>query len=350
MRIAITGASGNAGSALIEALAGEDRVESILGIARRIPRWRPEKVEWAAADVASADLRPLFESADAVVHLAWAIQPSRDLAATTRTNVTGSERVFRAAAETGVESLIYASSVGAYSPGPKDRAAGEDWPTDGIATSFYSRHKAQVERLLDRLEAESALRVVRLRPGLIFRAEAGSEIRRLFAGPLLPSRLVDRRLIGIVPRIPGLRFQAVHSRDVGDAYRLALLSDVRGAFNIAAEPVLDPERIAEFLGARTVPVPARAIRALASLSWRLRLQPTPPGWLDMALAVPIMDTTRARSELGWEPSHSGLEALGELIEGMKRGQGIPTPPLQPDDQHSRLEELRSGVGSRGPSS
>ena len=151
------------------------------------------KVEWVGADVATDDLVPIFAGADAVIHLAWAIQPSRDEAVTERINVGGSRRVFEAVAAAGVPALVHASSVGAYSPGPKDRRVDESWPVDGIPTSFYSRHKAAVETMLDASSGASpSVRVVRLRPGLIFKAEAGSEIRRLFAGPFLPGFLVRR--------------------------------------------------------------------------------------------------------------------------------------------------------------
>ena len=132
-----------------------------------------------------------------------------------------------------------------------------------------------------------------------------------------------------MPEIPGLRFQAVHSDDAAEAYRRAVHSDVRGAFNIAADPVLDPPVLADALGARRVPVPAAAARALVNLTWRARLQPTPAGWLDMALAVPLMDITRAREELGWQPRHSASDALLELLDGLRRSAGLDTPPLAP---------------------
>ena len=138
----------------------------------------------------------------------------------------------------GVPALVHASSVGTYSPGPKDRLVDESWPTDGIPSSFYSRHKAEVERLLDRFEQEHpSVRSVRLRPALIFKRESAEEQRRLFAGPFVPSSLVRRGLIPLVPDVPRLRFQAVHSYDVGDAYRLAATGDARGAFNVAVELV-----------------------------------------------------------------------------------------------------------------
>jgi nucleoside-diphosphate-sugar epimerase len=339
MRIVVTGATGNVGTSLLRVLEDHD----VVGIARRTPELQLPNTRFVAADVARDDLVPLFRGADAVVHLAWLIQPSRDRATTRAVNFEGSRRVFDAAVAADVPALVYASSIGAYSPGPKDRAVDESWPTNGIDSSFYAVDKRDVERLLD--DYEDRLRVVRLRPGLIFKADAASEIRRLFAGPFLPTALLRRSLLPFVPSMPRLRFQAVHSHDVGEAYRLATVSDVHGAFNIAADPVLDPPELARILNARPVNVSPRVVRALASLTWRAHLQPTPPGWLDMALAVPIMDTTRAREELGWTPRHRADDTLLELIDGMRRGDGLPTPPLEPGGAGPlRVREILSGVG------
>ena len=348
LRVVVTGATGNVGTSVLEALAAEPRVKEIVGLARRLPEVEMPKVRWVGADVVEDDLAPLFDGADAVVHLAWAIQPSRDEELTERINVLGSRRVFEAVAAAEVPALVHASSVGAYSPGPKRRRVDESWPVEGIPTSFYSRHKAAVEGLLDEFEARSPrTRVVRLRPGLIFKAEAGSEVRRLFAGPFLPGFLVQKRLVGLVPRVPRLRFQAVHSRDVGEAYRQAVVRDVHGAFNIAAEPEIGIEELCELFGARSFPLPAGALRGAASLSWKLRLQPTSPGWVDLALGTPMMDTARAREELGWEPRASSLEALDDLLRGMRGAEGAPTPPLDPAaGGPARAHELATGVGGR----
>ncbi|HVF78248.1 MAG TPA: NAD-dependent epimerase/dehydratase family protein [Solirubrobacteraceae bacterium] len=348
MRVAITGATGNVGTSVLAALSGDDNVEEIVGIARRRPGMSFERTRWVCADVARDDLTAAFHGVAAVVHLAWLIQPSHDRDETRLVNVEGSRRVFEAAAAAGVSSLVHASSVGAYSPGPKDRRVDESWPTGGIPTSFYSRDKADVEAILDTFErAHEDIRVVRLRPGLIFKGDAASGIRRLFAGPLLPTPLLRRRLIPIVPAMERLRFQGVHSLDVGEAYRLALMSDARGAFNVAAEPVLDPPELGRLLGARPVAVRPKAMRAVVDVSWRLRLQPTPAGWLDLALGVPLMDTTRAREELGWTPTRTSGEALLELIDAMRRGDGLQTAPLQPGNAGpARVRELLTGVGGR----
>jgi len=348
VRIVIVGATGNVGTSLLAALAHEPAIEEIVAIARRPAHVGDARVRMVTADVASADLAPHFAGADAVVHLAWLIQPSRDERVTHAVNVDGTRNVLGAAAHAGVRAVIYASSVGAYSPGPKDRLVDESWPTDGVSTLFYSRHKAETERMLDRFERDRpGTRVVRMRPGLIFKREAATGIRRLFAGPLLPNALIRRELIPFVPDVPRLRFQAVHSLDVGEAYRLAIVNpDARGAFNVAADPVLDPATLAAALHARRVLLRSGLLRGAAALTWKLRLQPSPPGWIDLALAVPLMDTTRARTELGWEPRRTSVEALNELLDGLRDGADFPTPPLSSDTTAPlRGRELRTGVGA-----
>jgi UDP-glucose 4-epimerase len=349
MRVVVTGATGNVGTSLVAALEREPRVTEIVGLARRRPPAAQGRTHYVAADITSAPLEELFAGADAVVHLAWLIQPSRDEHTLEATNVQGSKRVFEAAAAAGVPTLVHASSIGTYSPGPSDRRVPEDWPTEGIPSSFYSRHKAACERALDLLEiAHPELRVVRLRPGLIFKRSAATGIRRLFAGPLLPSPLVRPGLLFVIPDLPGLAVQAVHADDVADAYRLAVIDDsARGAYNVAAEPVLDVPELSRVLGARPVRIHPGLVRALTTASWRLRLQPTPPGWLDMGLQTPIMDVSRARDELGWAPRHSSGDALLELLDGMREGAGAPTPPLDPATTGPlRVREFLTGVGRR----
>jgi len=347
MKVVITGATGNVGTSTVKALSESPDIDEIVGLARREPTWTPPKTSWVEANVVSSDLGAIFAGADAVIHLAWAIQPSRDAVTLQRINVEGSRRVFEAVATAGVPKLVHASSVGAYSRGPKDREVDESWPTEGTPTSFYSRHKVAVERELDRFEADNPeTQVVRLRPALIFKDEAATEIRRLFVGPFLPNFLLRLKFVPALPRVDRLRFQAVHSEDVGRAYLRAVLADVEGAFNIAAEPPLSPEEMAERIGVRSFPVPARVVRRLADLSWRMRLQPTSPGWLDMARNVPLMSSDRAREKLGWEPRHSGVDALEELLEGMREGHGAKTPPLEADSAGARLADLKTGVGAR----
>src|ERR687886_435001 len=321
MRVVVLGATGNVGTSVLRSLEGEERVESILGLARRRPELRMPKVEWAEADIATDDLVPHFRGADAVVLLSWLIQPSRDLNKLWMINVEGSTR-----------------------------AVDESWPTGGVQTSYYSRQKAEVERRLDYFESQNPdVRVVRMRQALVFKSESAEGQRRLFGGPFFPSFLARPQFIRMVPQIEDLRFQVVHSYDVGEAYRLALLREVSGAFNLAAEPVLDPQEMGRILNATPVPVPARLARAGADISWRLRLQPVSVGWLDMAFNLPIMDTTRASMELGWTPQRAAEDVLLDLLKGLREGGGLDTPPLSPKTSGPlRIRELLTGVGRSEP--
>ena len=335
MRVAVVGASGNVGTQLVRHLLDDPAGHEIVGVCRRPPADPLDpRITWLHCDVAVPEsatiLRDGFAGADAVVHLAWILTPSHDRAYMAAVNVEGSRRVFAATADAGVPALVYASSVGAYSPGPKDRRVDENWPTDGIPTSVYSRHKAAVERILDQVEhGHPELRVVRMRPGLIFQRAAASEIARFFLGPLVPLTLARPALLPVVPRIDRLVLQALHATDAGQAYWRAVVGDVRGAFNLAAEPVLDLDTIARLLRARLVPVPAALVREVMRLSWLARLQPSEPGWLDMGRYAPLLDTTRARTELGWAPTHDAGEALLELLDGFAHKDGGPTPVLRP---------------------
>ncbi|WP_282700667.1 SDR family oxidoreductase [Streptomyces sp. CC219B] len=330
-RIVVTGATGNVGTSVVRLLSEDPEVGSVLGLARRVPGWSPPKTEWSAVDLASdrADLAKEFAGASAVVHLAWAFQPTHDPAATWRTNVLGAIRVFDAVAAAGVPALIHASSVGAYSPGPKDRSVDESWPTHGWPDAAYCREKAYLERTLDTFEREHPdVRVVRMRPAFLFKRESASEQRRIFGGRFLPGPLVRPQLLPFLPDIPGLRVQALHTDDAAEAYRLAVHADVRGAFNLAAEPPVDAELLGEMFGARPVRLPRTAARSAIAAAWGLHLLPASPHLFDAVLRLPLMDCTRARSELRWRPERTAPQVLEEFLLGMRQGEGADTGPLR----------------------
>jgi UDP-glucose 4-epimerase len=348
VRVAITGGTGNVGTSLIERLSADDRVTEIIGVSRRSTTWQPPKVRWVRADVATDDLRPVLHGVDAVVHLAWIFQPTHSPVVTWNNNVLGANRVFDAVARAGVPALVHASSVGTYSPGPTDDRVDESWPTHSLPVAGYGREKAYVERLLDIFERDNPdVRVVRLRPGFIFKRSSADAQRRLFAGPLLPSPLVRRQLVPLVPDLPGMRFQVLHSHDAAEAYRLALLSDARGAFNVAADPVIDAASLGELLGARPVPLPLPAARAALNVLWRLHIVPASPYLLELALSLPLMDISRIDRELGWRPTVDALDTLTEVIDGIRDGATGATPPLSGvAGGRSRHRELLTGVGER----
>ena len=309
MRVAVIGATGNAVTAVLSALHRRLEVTSVLGIARRLPETSAQPyrgAEWAAVDIGAAttaeesieQLAGALRGADAVIHLAWLIQPNTHRDLLRRVNVEGTRHVAQAAVAAGAGTLVVASSVGAYSPSPGPERRDETWPTGGVRTSHYSVDKVAQEHVLDEVAAaHPALTVTRLRPALIFQGEAGSEIQRYFLGGWMPVQLLRAGRPPLVPLPRGLRLQVVHAQDVAEA---------------------------------------------------------DAGWLGMGMNAPVMDSSRAQRLLGWQPRHSAAETLAELLEGMAEGRGADSVPMRPrDSRRARVAGARRTAGreaARGPRS
>jgi nucleoside-diphosphate-sugar epimerase len=325
LRVAVTGASGNVGTALLRRLtAPGSGVAEVRGLARRQPPSIPpyDGVRWYQADLGETrsehELTRFLDGVDAVVHLAWALQPGRQPERLHRVNVDGTRRLARAAAGAGVQHFVHMSSLGAYAPGGGDREVGEDWPVTGIPSAQYSRDKSQAELVVrEQLGSREGTTLTVVRPTLVLQPEASSEIGRYFLGPLLPLPL------------PSLRVQVVHADDVADALVAMLDRRAPGPFNLAAEPTFDADSLARALGTVRVPVPAVAVRAALSAAFHARLVPTEPGWLDIGLQAPALDSSRARRLLEWSPQHPGDEVLRQFVAALGRGEGAPGPLLSP---------------------
>lgn len=333
MKVVVIGASGNLGSATIRALTADGAAE-VVAVARRAPdgprTHEHASVEWRVADVSTANLEPVVEGADAVVHLAWKFQPTHRPEETWATNAVGTRRVLEAVARAGVPALVCASSVAAYSPVDHDDPVDETWETDGASSAAYCREKAYVERALDAFAcAHPEVRVVRVRPAFVFQRSAASEQRRIFGGALARPELLDRRRIPVVPVPAGLRFQAVHAGDVGRALATAATTDVTGAYNLAGDGVIGRDELGELMDARTVEVPPRLARHGLDGAWYARLAPVPGSLLDAVMQLPLMSTTRAELDLGWQPRHSAMDALEAVLSGIPAKAGSELPPLRP---------------------
>jgi nucleoside-diphosphate-sugar epimerase len=356
VRIVVTGASGNVGTAVVEELTGRDEVTSVLGLCRRPHDWSPPRTEWVWGDVAdpALDLAARLAGADVVIHLAWLFQPMRRPETTWRANVLGTRRVVDAVVSAGVPALVVASSVGAYSPRQDLRLVDESWPTHGVPQAAYSREKAYVERMLDDTEARHPdLRVVRMRPAFIFHRRASVQQRRLFLGPLVPESLAGTltrsRRLPVLPLPADLRLQTLHTPDVARAYAAAALGGVRGAFNLASDPVLDPRALADLLGARWVRTPAPVLRGALAAAYAARTAPAAPELFDLLMAAPMMSSDRARAELDWAPRVSSGDAIRSFFTGLREHSvdAPPTPPLAAATSGwLRSREVGTGVGTQ----
>jgi nucleoside-diphosphate-sugar epimerase len=337
MRVVVVGASGNVGTALLRRFADDASVTSVVGVARRVPRQTPPApyrvASWVECDIAAPTavdvLAPVLGGADAVVHLAWAVQPSHQRRRLHDVNVSGTRHVLDAAHRAGVPHVVVASSVGAYQPAPDDVLRSEGWGTGGVRSSSYSVDKAAVERTLDEFEARHAdLAIARVRPALVLQREAGHEISRYVLGPWVPKRALAGHL-SVLPWPAGLRVQVVHADDAAAAYREAVVRRVKGPFNIAAPDVLRGQDVADVVSrGRLREVSVREARTLLAIAWHARAVPVGPGWLDMALSAPLLDTSRAQRELDWRPLWSAADTLEDVVAGIAAGAGTASPPLR----------------------
>jgi nucleoside-diphosphate-sugar epimerase len=327
VRVAVTGITGQFGKALARRLEDEPAVTEVIGVARR--PFDPEaaglrKLRFHQGDVRDQGLREAFEDCETVVHLAFVISGSRgDQQHRRAINIDGSRNVFASAAEAGARRIVYASSVAAYGSHPDNpELIGEDYPTRGQKGLAYSEEKSEVEGILDLFEKEHpSITVTRMRVCTV--VGPGAE-EMLY--DFLPD--VARRLPLFAPWFPrffpnpvlGGRIlaQIVHEDDVAEAFRLAIVNDAPGAFNIAGEGVLGARDIATILRARAIPVPMLGAKTIVDLLWRARISKVPGEWVNTMRHPILVDTTRARNVLGWRPeftSEGALQATARSLFG-----------------------------------
>jgi nucleoside-diphosphate-sugar epimerase len=327
LTVAVTGPTGTFGFGLIPLLEAEERVQRIVGIARRpfdpsVHGW--SKMEYRRGDVRDPEaLREAFAEADVVVHLAFMITGAAARETIRAINVEGTLNAFSAAAFGGAQRFVYASSVAAYGFHP-DNPIGmtEDWPTRPAARLFYAQEKAELEQLLrDEAHEHPDLGLYLLRPPIVLGPHA------VGAKDVLPAPVAAAagRMLALAKRVPvpipvlapDLPMQFIHEADVGQALLACVMgAGAPGAYNIAADGVVTVADVIRELGLTPVAVPAEltsgAARAAAAIP-PLPFLPPVAEWVEAATHPAIMDTTKARSELGWRPKYTALEALRDTL-------------------------------------
>jgi nucleoside-diphosphate-sugar epimerase len=322
LTVAVTGATGTFGFGLVPLLQSDNRVARVIGIARR--PFDPVAEGWTKMTYQRGDVRDIdalgtaFSGADVVVHLAFRIvggrrDTIRDI------NVEGTMNAFSAAVSAGARRFVYASSVAAYGF-HRDNPVGmsEDWPTRPADRLFYAQEKAELEELL---EAEAAqhpeIGLYVVRPPIVVGPHTVGA--KGLPGPLdaLLRRLattVARLPVPVPALVPDLPVQLVHEDDVGQALlQCVVAAGPAGAYNIAGDGVLSVLDIARELGFVPWPVPARPVHAAARAVARVPFLPAMAEWVEAFSHPAVMDTSRAKAELGWQPQFTGREALRETL-------------------------------------
>jgi len=325
LTVAVTGPTGTFGFGLIPQLQADDRVVRIVGIARR--PFDPAACGWTKMEYRRGDvrdpgaLRDAFARADVVVHLAFLVTGAASGGAIRSVNVEGTLNAFQAAAAAGARRFVYSSSVAAYGFHP-DNPVGmtEDWPVRPAARLFYAQEKAELERMLHAEVAArpAGLALYLLRPSIVLGPHAVGA-KGVLPGPLAPlgrwlARRAGRLPVPVPVLAPALPLQLVHEEDMGQALlRCVVAAGPPGAYNIAADGIITAADVARELGMLPLPLPAGPAQLAARAIAALPLLPPVAQWVEAASHPAIMDTARAKKELGWAPRFTALETLRDTL-------------------------------------
>ena len=329
LTVAVTGPTGDIGLAALRALDASPKVGKVVGMARRpfdpAAHGLSDRVVYLQGDVLDREsVDALVKGADVVMHLAFIL--IGDPAEAQRINVEGSRHVFEATVAAKAKRLVYTSSVAAYGfHADNPQPLTEDVPTRGTETFYYSAHKAELERELDEVLAGSKVDAYVFRPCIVAGAGAITLIETMVGLlPLYGQLRLARRVLDQIPFLgpilpdPGIDFQLVHTDDVASALTAAVEGKGEpGRYNLAGPGAMSVSTMARSLGWWSVPVPGSAVSVLESLLAKLPGLPAESAWLTTFRLPVLMDSRKARDELGWEPQWDADSTLRETINGAR---------------------------------
>ena len=314
-RIAVTGASGYLGRRLVQRLDEDEGTERIVAIdLRPLPGRYSSKLVFRAQDIC-APLADVFAEGgvEAVVHLAYLLNPGHDGAEAERINVGGTANVVDACSKAGVRHILYLSSTSVYGAHPDNAATlTEDSPVRPVKGFRYSEGKARAESILTEFVSRyPSFTATILRACPVLGSNADNFIARAFSRPIL---------VGVGGCDPPMQF--VHEDDLQDLMLLCLRRRPSGVFNVASDGTIRWSEMAATYGRRRIVLPAPILYGLTSLAWGLRLQSDSPACgLDLIRWPWVSDTDKIKRELGATFRHSSREAWEDFV-GRRRPRSV----------------------------
>jgi nucleoside-diphosphate-sugar epimerase len=300
--VAVTGGSGQLGTLVLRLLLEDPAIERVISIDRRPPVIGSAKLEAIDGDVRDADLARHLRGVEALIHCAFIVTGHERSEEYRAVNVGGSENVFRAAAEAGVQTIVFVSSISAYGvvqghPVPIVEAT----PRVRQADFAYAACKFDVEAFLDAFEPQHPqIAISRIRPNILI-------------GLRMPHALGGMMRVGCLPDNDGVPLVIVWDEDVADLIIQAMKQRARGAFVAVADELLPTPELVQQTGGKSIKVSRMVISlygALHALLVRFGVHRLPdPAWVTRTRVPLIGSSERARRELGWAPRYPTAVAV-----------------------------------------
>jgi len=314
MKYLITGGSGYIGSRLTDLLINDSDNE-VVNLDIRAPAVPRSRTRFVHMDIRDRGMAALIaeERPDALVHLAFVLNPIRDEQTMYDIDVNGTSNVLEAAAAAGVPHLLVASSTTAYGAWPDNPVPiPEEHPVRGLPAYEYARDKTEIDRLCQLWAAQHPDRTMTIvRPTIVFGPNVDNYIVRFW----LTSPFV------VLPDGRDADWQYVHEEDVVDAIS-RLLSERRGGiFNLTADGTVKMSEAAGIAGLKVRKMPLRFYRRLAAASWKLHLPnvEAPPGQIEFVLYPWIASNDKIKRELDWTPRYTSRETFEITMRAKGRG-------------------------------
>lgn len=304
----VTGGSGFFGTMLVERLVERGERVRILDVME--PNDAPDGVEVVVGDIRDAHaVRAACEGVDVAFHNVAQVPLAKDRELFWAVNVVGTANLLNAARNAGVGKVVSTSTSAIYGV-PDANPVDEDTPPKPLEA--YGRAKLEAE-LLCRDAVAAGLDVTIIRP------------RTILGHGRLGIMSILFELVAEGAPVPVLgsganRYQFVHAEDLADACLLAGARPGPATYNVGAPEFGTMRETLEALcthagtGARVRSLPHSPARFAMEAASRLHLVPLAPyHWLLYGESL-WFDSTRAREELGWNPSHDHISMLTESYD------------------------------------
>ena len=313
---------------MLRRLAGDPSVTRIIGIDARDPTFRPPVLEFHRLDLASADLKPVLEPADALAHLAFFVAPRPDGALTERVNIDGTRRVLDAAGGAGIGAIVVVSSAMVYGAWPNNPVPLiEDAPLRPNPGVTFATQKAEIERMVTEwADDHPGVPVSILRPVTVVGPWVDGHLSQIFRDGL-PVRI----------RGPGPPAQFVHHDDMAAAVHLVITARLDGVFNVAPDGSIPHDDLLALAAPRLrVRLPWGTGGRVARQAWAAGVVEVPSALTPYLEHPWVVANDRLRA-MGWEPQHTNEEAFVASAE----------PSALQDMSARRRQQLVLGAAAGG---